>query len=152
MGDRCKHNVVGSMMKAHSICHSFGPSLPVRCKASMQGESDRLQQRPDNLAVRSSSPPVVRAPSGMGVQHRPSESPKSTLGGSKIDPKSSRKVQERPEASQGRPKSAQERPKRLQVGPKRRPRGSKLGPRGGQESRGSPQEPPKSGQEPVKSG
>ena len=65
------------------------------------------------------------------VRNQPLEGPKSTLGGSKIDPRSPREVQEQPEASQERPKSAQERPKRLQVGPKRRPRGSKLRPRDG---------------------
>ena len=93
----------------------------------------------------------------LSVPNRPQEAPKSTLGGSKIDPRSPKRVQERPKsvpgapksvrqrrksaprASQERSKSAQERPKSAARAPKSAARAPKSAPRAAQERPGTPQ-------------
>ena len=84
--------------------------------------------------------------------------PKSTLGGAKIEPRSpggSRSVpgasQERPRASQERPKNAQERLKSAPRASKSVPRAPKSAPRAPQERPRAPQERPRAPQEPLKS-
>ena len=84
------------------------------------------------------------------VQNRPLEGQKSTLGGSKIESRSSRNVKKRPRAPQERPKclprapksvprAPQERPKSLPRAPKSAPRAPKSAPRAAQERPETPQ-------------
>ena len=70
------------------------------------------------------------------VQNRPSEDPKSTLRGFKIDPRSPRQVKKRPRSVPAAsksvpraPKSAPRAPKSIPRAPQERPRAAKSGPR-----------------------
>ena len=49
MEDTCLNIEAGYMMHAHSICYSFGLSLPVRCNAGIQ-EKSILAPRAPKLA------------------------------------------------------------------------------------------------------
>ena len=67
----------------------------------------------------------ARATTGNRCQEAPKstpESPKSTLGGSKIEPRSPKRVKERPKSVPGAPKSAQERPRSASRAPQERPK------------------------------
>ena len=101
-----------------------------RWRVARKSVARRLQNRPPSASRSSLRRPKNRCPEGS----------KSTLGGSKIEPGSPRKLR-------GPPGAPQERPKRVPRGLKSAPRASKSAPRAPKSAPRAPQQRPKSAQE-----
>ena len=103
-----------------------------RWRVARKSVARRLQNRPPSASQSSLRRPQNRCPEG----------PKSTLGGSKIEPISSRTLRGSPGAPQERPKSVPRRLKSAPRAPKSVPRVSQERPKSGQQRPESAQERP----------
>ena len=101
-----------------------------RSRVARKSVARRLQNRPPSASQSSLQRPKNRRPEGL----------KSTLGGSKIEPRSPRTLRGSPGASQERPKTPQERPKSAPERPKTAQERPKSGPRAAQERPGGSQD------------
>ena len=107
--------------------------LASRWRVARKSVARRLQNRPPSASQSSLRRPKNRRPEGL----------KSTLGGSKIEPRSPRTLRGPPGAPQERPKSVPRRLKNVPRAPQSALRPPKSGPRAAQERPKSAQEGPK---------